>query len=290
MKKLLEFGVFDILKDPKNEEFLDKVKKENRDLYPQFLNILKRKGLEVAMKEYETHDPNYIKIMQKRDKKEKALINKHRTKEFKEEVYKTILASHKEKTDEIQKVLSSTILKNLGNSIDKFKNISEYLTGCKTKKQYTNKFNEILKHPLRISYELDREDINIDSLSFLSTYYNYYDGERDQTNVMIRIEQFYSLKDKKSTFSIYYGLYPEGDFDEYDKWSTYIPTIDAKKVVGYLYSRKKYAKEHFNIEKGKLNEIYESLSKLDVLLDEEFYNKWFEDYDMKQNAKKYNIF
>ena len=80
------------------------------------------------------------------------------------------------------------------------------------------------------------------------------------------------------------------NFDEYDKWSTYIPTIDAKKVVGYLYSRKKYAKEHFNIEKGKLNEIYESLSKLDVLLDEEFYNKWFEDYDMKQNAKKYNIF
>ena len=69
MKKLLEFGVFDILKDPKNEEFLDKVKKENRDLYPQFLNILKRKGLEVAMKEYEPHDPNYIKIMQKRDKK-----------------------------------------------------------------------------------------------------------------------------------------------------------------------------------------------------------------------------
>lgn len=288
MKKLLEFGVFDILKDPKNEEFLDKVKKENRDLYPQFLNILKRKGLEVAMKEYEPHDPNYVKIRQQREKEEKALRKKQSTKEFKEEYNKIILNREKDKIDEIQKVLSFTILKNLGNSIDKFKNISEYLTGCKSKKQYTNKFNEILKHPLRISYELDREDINIDSLSFVSKYNNYYDGEDDQINVIIRIEHFYSLKDKESKFSISYGLYPDGDFDEYDKWSTYIPTIDAKKVVGYLYSRKKYAKS-FNIEKGKLNEIYESLGKIDGLLNEEFYNEWFKEYDLKQNAKKYNI-
>ena len=36
MKKLLEYRVFDLLKDPDNEKFLSKVKTENPDLYVQF--------------------------------------------------------------------------------------------------------------------------------------------------------------------------------------------------------------------------------------------------------------
>ena len=282
MKKLLEFGVFDILKDPKNEKFLDKVKKENRDLYPQFLNILKRKGLEVAMKEYEQYDPNYVKIRQQREKEEKALRKKQGTKEFKEKIHQAILARYKDKIDEVENVLLFSELNTLGNRIKNFKNIGDYLDSCKARKQYTNKFKETLKKN-RIGYELDSvNNINIDTLMFVTTYYDYQTGERDQKSMIIRVEQWYTLKTKESVFSIYINL-----FDDEDEMS-YTPKIDHNKISGFLTKRKALAKT-YNLEKVELKDIFLSLQKLNGLLDERTYDNWYKDYKFRQDTNKYNL-
>jgi len=69
MKKLLEFRAFDILKDEKNQEFLKKIKTENPDLYSTFVNIIGKKGLEIAKQKYEPYDPEYKKILKEKEKK-----------------------------------------------------------------------------------------------------------------------------------------------------------------------------------------------------------------------------
>jgi len=76
MKRLFEFKVYDILQDKDNEKFLDKVKKENPDLYTRFLNIVGNKGLDVAKEKYKEFDPVLVKIQQQKDKDEKALEKK----------------------------------------------------------------------------------------------------------------------------------------------------------------------------------------------------------------------
>ena len=279
MKKLLEYSVFDILKDPENEKFLDKVKKENRDLYPQFLNILKRKGLEVAMKEYEQYDPNYLKIKQQREKEEKALRKKQSTKEFKEEYHKIMLASHKDKIDEVENVVLFSELNTLGNRIKNFKKIGDYLDSCKARKQYTNRFKTFIKKSNYIHIPVD---INIDSLSFVATTCNFYDGTCDEKSNIIRIEQIYNLKTKKSLYYIYFNL-----FDNEDDMS-YIPKIDRNKVNIFLTKRKELAKT-FNLEKVELKDIFLSLQKLNGLLDEEVYEKWYKEYEFKKTTGKYNL-
>ena len=59
MKRILEYKVFDILKNKENENFLDKVKKENPDLYSKFLNIIGNKGLEIAKQKYQEYYPEF---------------------------------------------------------------------------------------------------------------------------------------------------------------------------------------------------------------------------------------
>ena len=52
MKLILEYSAYNVLKDESNYEFLKKVKNENPDLYSKFMNIVIKKGLEYAKKEY----------------------------------------------------------------------------------------------------------------------------------------------------------------------------------------------------------------------------------------------
>ena len=71
MNRILEYRVFDLLKDPENEKFLDKVKKENPDEYNRFLNLVGNKGLEVAKQKYQIYDPEYKKQKEAEEKAEK---------------------------------------------------------------------------------------------------------------------------------------------------------------------------------------------------------------------------
>ncbi len=72
MKKILEYRVFDLLKDKDNEKFLDKVKKENPDMYAKFLNLVGNKGLEVAKQKYQEYDPEYVELKKQEEKEKKT--------------------------------------------------------------------------------------------------------------------------------------------------------------------------------------------------------------------------
>jgi len=282
MKRILEYNTYDIFKDPENEKFLDKVKSENRDLYAKFLNIIKRKGLDVAKKEYEEYDPNYIKIRNQRQKEEKALRKKQSTKEFKEEHNKQILNSLKPELDEITKILFKSPLNSLARYIQHNERISEYLDSYKARKQYTNNMQKLLKEPYKISlYNLFKNEVNIDTLFFSAKYYNVWDSDRDQSKMIIRLDHFYNLETKKSTFSIYYNLFKEDDY--------YKTKIDNNKIDLFLTKRYEYAENHINCIKGDLKDIFESINKFSALLDEEIYKNWKKKYDFSIAKKKYNM-
>lgn len=278
MKKILEYKVFDLLKDKDNENFLDKVKKENPDLYAHFLSILGNKGLEVAKQKYQEYDPEYVELQKKKEKEEKLKRKKQNTKEFREEHKKFILNDLKTEISEIEDILLHTQLKDLEKFINNDDRISEYLDSCRSKKIYTNNFKPLLKNPNRLSYEL-RYDIKIDSLIFATKYYSYDIYEEEQQEV-IKISQFYNQKTKVLTYSIYYNLFSNDE--------DFLPKIDGDKKNEFLVQRKNKAQEFEKIG-DKLSEIYESLKKFSVLLDERIYQKWYEEWELRSSANKYNL-
>ena len=278
MKKILEYKVYDLLKDKDNEKFLDKVKKENPDLYANFLSILGNKGLEIAKQKYQEYDPKYVEIQKKKEKEEKLRKKRENTKEFKKEHEQFILNELKPEIDEIENILLFTPLKKLQKYIIKDNRISEYLYSCKSKKNYQNNFKEHLKKPNRLSYNL-RYDIRIDTLNFVTNYYSFYnDGEA--AHKIITIIQYYKSKTKELTYSIYYKLFSEEDL--------FLPKIDKNKKYEFLSQRKDKARELEKIG-VEIDEIYNSLNKFSVLLDERIYQKWLEEWELKNSANKYNL-
>jgi hypothetical protein len=106
MRRILEFRVYDILKDPENEKFLDQVKKENPNLYSKFLNIVGNKGLEKAKEKYKEYDPIAVEKIEKAEKEKQRLINKEKLEKAKKEYRNLILNKYKDKIDEINNILA----------------------------------------------------------------------------------------------------------------------------------------------------------------------------------------
>jgi hypothetical protein len=153
MKKLLEFRLFDLLKDKDNEDFLNKVKKENPDKYMLFVNILGRKGLEIAKTEYEEYDPNYVKIKKEKEKVEKAEWKKQNNKEKKEQRHDELLKKYSSEITEVYDILKNSSLKKLKQNIENDKNLSYFLKY--TKIHYTKDFLKILKDNRNIEIHLE---------------------------------------------------------------------------------------------------------------------------------------
>jgi len=271
MRKILEYRVFDLLKDKDNEKFLNKVKKENRDLYAKFLTILGNKGLEVAKKEYEYYDPNYVKIQKEKEKAQSAIQKKEKSKEFKEEMRKIGLDLIKDEVDEVEDILDKTVLKSIIKRINSDVSISTYLKSCGAKKQYKNEFLDIIKHPQNIS--LSRSFI-IDSLRYGSQRDQYWDTGAVNH---IKIIQYYNLSSKELTYSINFDMSYESIGIDSNKEMTFIRDRDR-----FISTLNKYS---INIQ--ELNDIL--FNKLSSVLSEDTYRRWFADWEIKQDTNKYNI-
>jgi len=169
MKRILEYKIFDILKDKDNETFLDKVKEENPDLYSRFLTIIGNKGLDVAKEKYKEFDPEEI------IKKNKE-IKKIQRKEIKDLSNKKILDIFKNEIDEItDHLLESPLKGSILVFCQREPNISKLLNSLGAKKKYTDLFRKTLKNPKKLKREINI-NIPIDSLSFDIEFY-YDDGD-----------------------------------------------------------------------------------------------------------------
>lgn len=281
MKKILEYRVFDLLKDPENAKFLDKVKKENPDLYVQFLNILGNKGLEIAKQKYQQYEPEYKKQQIEKEKAEKALKKKIGAKEYKTKQHQALLDLYEKEITEVQIAMIDSPLDELAIRIRKDKRISEYLESCGAKKQYTNKFKELLKNPRHLSYEFSRK-INVDSLKFNKTYQDYNEN-REVTQSIISVNHYYNKNTKESTFEVYFKLF-DNDFDSF-----YLPRIDAKKESEFLDQRNRYVKEKLHKSNIDKKELYDLINKFSSVLDERVYQNWKKEWDLKQTVNKFNI-
>lgn len=279
MKKILEYKVYDLLKDKDNEKFLDKVKKENPDLYGHFLSILGNKGLEIAKQKYQEYDPEYIAIQKQKEKEEKLKRKRQSTKEFKKEYDKNLLNELKPKIEEVENVLSNTNLTIFKTAIIKDDRIIEYLESCKYKIDYNNNFKQQLKKPNDLKYSL-RYDIHIDTINFIKDFYSYIENDVEIKKI-IQIKQYYDILSKRSTYSIHYDLF-DADYDDF------LPKIDIDKNHDFLRQRNDEARK-LNKNREGISEILDSLKKFSVILDERIYEKWYKEWEIRNNANKYNL-
>ena len=278
MKKILEYKVFDLLKDKENEKFLDKVKKENPDLYAKFLNILGNKGLEIAKQKYQEFDPEYKKQKLEEEKKEKARLKSLGRKKAKEEFQNKFLMENDTQIKEIENVLSKGILHKFYNVLMSDKRINQYLSSYHAKKEYKNKFKEFLKKPiyLRNAFGLNI-NMHIDSLLINYITNDWYDDEKYAN--LIKINQYYNLEKKELTYSIYFYI-PDDDFR--------ISKIDADKERSFLSSRKDFI-EKMNKSGLTITELYDTINKFSAILDERVYQKWYEEWKKNKTIGKYNL-
>jgi hypothetical protein len=270
MKRILEYKVFDLLKDQDNVDFLDKVKKENPDLYAQFLSTLGNKGLEIAKKKYQEYDPEFVKSEKLRKKRES-------TKEFKDKKKENILIAWSDEIKEIENILSSTPLKNIAKYIEDNTNITKYMRSAGYKKKYENVFLQLVKNPFKLPSEFrSRGSIYIDNIMFGSDFrYKSWFGE-DPTS-FIRLYQFYNIIEKKLTYTIKFGM---PDIDIYS-----IPSVDNNKMPEYLTQRNNYIQIKLGQDKIDIEELYKIINNFSVTLSEEAYKNWVIENDMK----KYNM-
>lgn len=272
MKKLLEFRAFDILKDEKNQEFLKKIKTENPDLYSTFVNIIGKKGLEIAKQEYEPYDPEYKKILKEKEKKDVAERKRQRTKEYKEELRKQTLKKFEPQINEIDNILFNSELYNVENYLKNDKNIVSFFKQLKIRKHYINLFSRYInqqKNLSQLKYDLFYKNMHIDTL--------YYDinwkGINKKYNIII-IKQYYNTRSKKFEYSIQLRI-PQ------------IKTDD--KPFEFLNYRNKYINNLSNntnltgLEDKK--ELYNIIDKFSEALSDDFYQNW----EIEQSMNKYNI-
>jgi hypothetical protein len=274
MKRILEYKVFDLLKDKDNVEFLDKVKKENPDMYAQFLSTLGNKGLEVAKKKYQDYDPEFVKSEKLRKKREN-------TKEFKDKKKEEILITWADEIKEIEDILSNTKLKNVQNYIESNSIISKYIRSAGYKKKYENVFLKLIKTPFSLAREFrSRYNIHIDTLTFIDKYYDKFFG--GNKNIFIRVDQFYVMTSIKTVFfNIKFSMPNTDDDDEYYS----MPSVDRNKDSKFLEYRNNYIRMNLNLNRIDIIELYETIKEFSNVLSDDYYENW----KLEQQANKYNI-
>lgn len=267
MKKILEYKIFDLLKNKENEEFLDKVKKENPNEYVKFLNILNNKGLEIAKKKYQDYDPEYIKSELQRKKLQK-------TKEYKEKAKNDFLDKYAEQINDIENILLDSPLKKVLTFIKNDKRLNEYLNNCRSKKQYKNNFLEIINSSGRKLFQLKwKQKILIESLLYYNTYFSDYDFD-DYKNVLIRFEHYYIMENEDSGFRIYVMMPSKLPREDMDKKSNF---IEYRNNNINLNINNNYLLTYEN--------LLDTIKQLSYFLSDEYYQEW----KIKDDASKYNI-
>jgi hypothetical protein len=271
MKKIFEFKVFDIVNNKDNQEFLDKVKRQNPDLYGQFVSIIGNKGLKTAIEKYEYYDPDYWKTINKKIKKEKST-------ETKEQENERLLALYDTEIKMVNAVLQNSVLKQFEKFIKGNRRIIEYMNSAGANKQYTNLFLKTLKRPKELRYKL-YSAIATDRLSWTQeSKFSTFDENEHRINRIIDIDQFFNLQDSKLTYSIFFNM-PE-------EW--FMPSSDSKKRQEFLGQRNNMISDLRKTHVDK-EQIYEALAKFSALLDEGVYQDWYKEWEMRRDAKKYNL-
>ena len=283
MKRILEYKVFDLLKDPENEKFLKKVKNENPDLYDRFISLVGNKGLEVAKKEYQWHDPEYKKQKAAEEKAEKLRRKQIGIKKLRKLADEQLLLKYKCEIEEIEEELFWSYLPELSKRIESDPRISKYLKHLNAKKVIKDKFKEFIKKPRNLKYGFTRDMVDLDLLAFVTRYYNRADEKYDNVSI-IRIDQNYNIKTKEVSFTVNFKLY------DHENNSYFIPKIDKEKDRQFLSDRNEYIRTLNNIgslqyplDKEELNDLI--FNKFSNALDENSYKEW----EIKQMSNKFNL-
>ena len=279
MKRILEYKVFDLLKDPENEKFLKKVKNENPDLYDRFISLVGNKGLEVAKKEYQWHDPEYKKQKAAEEKAEKLRRKQIGIKKLRKLADEQLLLKYKCEIEEIEEELFWSYLPELSKRIESDPRISKYLKHLNAKKVIKDKFKEFIKKPRNLKYGFTRDMVDLDLLAFVTRYYNRADEKYDNVSI-IRIDQNYNIKTKEVSFTVNFKLY------DHENNSYFIPKLDIEKDRQFLTDRNTYIMSLNNkgsLDKEELNDLI--FNKFSKALDENSYFEW----ETKQFASKFNI-
>jgi len=268
MKRLLEFKIYDILKDADNEKFLNKVKKENPDLYSKFLNLVGNKGLKIAKEKYVEYDPETIKKREEEEKAERARLKQIGRKKDKEERESIILKKYEKEIREIKYILNTPDLQLISNKIKSNSVLSKLLKGCK--KQYESTFKKMISNPIKLNLY---GDVKIDTLKYNTISWWY----EKTSHSFLTIIRYYNLRDKKISYSLKFNF----PFD-------YTLGVVAKESE-FLTSRNKYIENlnGYELDEKELNERL--FKKLPYVLSEEVREKWMEEYELRQTSNKYNL-
>lgn len=273
MKRILEYRVFDILKDPENAKFLDRVKKENPDLYSKFLNLVGNKGLEKAKERYVKYDPEFVKLRKEKEEEEKREREREKRAIRNFELYK----ENEKEIRELENILDDSELKIIANKI-KATPLLDKLFG-NLKKQYVGEIRKKLKDLSRLDFELNilSEKINlnylIDTLSYHTKGYNFYNS--DYRSIVVFISQNYRMKTKE----LYYNI----------RFTTSLDTILNYKITEFGLHISDYINHlsEMNITKEELYGIL--FVKIPYIYSDEYYKKWKKQYDLEQDINKYNL-
>lgn len=250
MRIILEYKIFDILKSENNVKFLDKVKKDNPNLYTKFLNILINKGLDIAKQKYIEFEPEEIK--------KRKLIDKEKLKKENDQM---LLDSISDDINKIKNILYNSELKNIKTYIFKKPNIENFFKKNKIKPSYQNLFNKLLKTPKTLISKLNRR-FKIDVIKFSNSY--------EKINY-ITIEQF-----NDNTFDLNFNFRFNLNF---------IEELNDTKVDFYIETKKLIWELGFKKDFFTSNDIYEKIDKLDYYLSDEYY----EEFKIKKDGDIYNL-
>ncbi|MCK9415794.1 hypothetical protein M0Q97_03940 [Candidatus Dojkabacteria bacterium] len=274
--KILEFKLYDLLKNKDNEDFLNKVKKENPDKYSMFIDILGNKGLETAKLKYEIYDPEFIKKEKEKEKTEKAELRKQNRIYNKEQFHNEILQKYSSEINVINDILRYSLLKKLQKQI---KNDGNLLMFSKqTKAKYTNNFLKILKNDFYIRRNLTiydtpdgkkSDNVFIDMLEYI--YEDLY------YEAILTIKQHYNLAENKFLYDVSYKFSIGEDF-----------SFDRNKESDFIDGRNNYLDKLklYNIDKV---ELYKNINIFSKLFSKNFYDDWYKDWTFKNKVNKYNL-
>lgn len=273
--KILEFRLYDLLKNKDNEDFLNKVKKENPDKYSMFIDILGNKGLETAKLKYEIYDPEFIKKEKEKEKAEKAEIRKQNRINKKEQYHNEILQKYSSEINAINDILKNSLLKKIQKQIKNDGNLLRFSKFIKTK--YTNNFLKILKNDFDIRHNLTYDtpdgkksyNVFIDKLEYI--YDDWY-----ESNTILTIKQHYNLAENKFLFDISFN-FSNNDF-----------SFDHNKENDFIDSRNSYLDnlKLYHIDKV---ELYKNINNFSKLFNKNFYDDWYKDWTFKNKVNKYNL-
>lgn len=276
--KILEFRLYDLLKNKDNEDFLNKVKKENPDKYTMFVNILGNKGLETAKFKYKIYDPEFIKKEKEKEKAEKTEIKKQNRIYNKEQFHNLILQEYSSQIKTINDILKNTLLKKIKKQI---KNDGNLLMFSKhTKAKYTNNFLIILKNNFDIRSNLiiyDTPNGKISINIFIDKLeYNYNDLYNDD-DVILTIKQYYNLAENKFLYDVSYN-FSGGDFFSFDR----------NKDDNFVDERNHYL-DNLKLYKIDKVELYKNINIFSNLFSKKFYDDWHYKWTFNNKANKYNL-